>query len=144
MSQTGYADVLLGFFVYRHNFFGGMLVAQNIPVIINDRHGSNVTYNFLFTPLALRILTSRLTTCIICYYFIIACPEHISLPVFVAICIRCFLFSQSYYIMFLNICIIYEVMYFHLILINILLKEMFEDIKVLIRSRKWKNLFIFN
>ena len=93
MSQTGYADVLLGFSVYRHNFFGGMHVAQNIPVIIDNTHGSNVTYNYLFTPLALRIMNSRLTTCIICYYFIIACPEHISLPVVVAICIRCFLYS---------------------------------------------------
>lgn len=140
MSQTDYADVLLGFSVYRHNFFGGIHVAQNIHVIIDDRHGSNVTYNSLFTPLTLGILTSRPTTSIICYYFIIACLEHISLPVVVAICIRCFLYSYSYYIMFLNICVICEVMYFLLMWP----KEMCEDIKVLIRSRKWKNLFIFN
>jgi len=35
MSRTGYADVLLGYSVYRHHFFGGIHVAQNIPV----RHG---------------------------------------------------------------------------------------------------------
>jgi hypothetical protein len=50
-----------------------MHVAENIPVIIDDRHGSNVTY--------------------------------------------------------------YS---------NILPKEMFEDIKGLIRRRKWKNLFMLN
>jgi hypothetical protein len=49
-SQTGYADVLLGFFVYHHTFFGGIHVAQNIPVIIDNTHGSNVTYYSLFTP----------------------------------------------------------------------------------------------
>ena len=110
--------------------------AQNIPVIIDNTHGSNVTYYSLLTPLALRIMTSRLTTCIICYYFMIACPEHLSLSVVVTICIRSFLYSQSYYIMFVNICIIYEVMYFHLKLINILPKEMSKDIKWIIRSRK--------
>ena len=93
MSQTGYVDVLLGFSVYHHHFFGGIHVAQNIPVIIDDRHGSNVTYNSLFTPLALGIMISRLTTSIICYYFMIACPEHISLPIVVVICIRSFLYS---------------------------------------------------
>ena len=56
MNRTGYADVLLEFSVYRHNFFGGIHVAQNIPVIIDNRHGSNVTYYSLFTPLALRIM----------------------------------------------------------------------------------------
>jgi hypothetical protein len=53
MSQTGYADVLLEFSVYRHNFFGSIHVAQHIPVIIDNRHGSNVTYYSLFTSLAL-------------------------------------------------------------------------------------------
>lgn len=57
MSQTGYVDIVLRIFVYRHNFFGGIHVAQNIPIIINDIHGSDVTYNSLFTPLALGILT---------------------------------------------------------------------------------------
>ena len=144
MNRTSYADVLLGFSVYRHNFFGGIHVAQHIPVIIDNRHGSNGAYYSLCTPLALRIMNSQLTSSIICCYFMIACPEHLSLLVVVAICIRCFLYSQSYYIMFVNICLIYEIMYFHLMLINILPKEMFEDIKGLIRSRKWKNLFIFN
>ena len=49
MNRTGYADVLLGFSVYRHNFFGGIHVAQNIPVIIDERHGSNVTYYSVYS-----------------------------------------------------------------------------------------------
>ena len=61
-----------------------MHVAQNIPVIIDNRHGFNVTYYSLVTPLALGIMTSRLTTCIICYYFMIAYPDCCSnlYPVF--------------------------------------------------------------
>ena len=93
MNRTSYADVLLGFSVYRHNFFGGIHVAQHIPVIIDNRHGSNGAYYSLCTPLALRIMNSQLTSSIICCYFMIACPEHLSLLVVVAICIRCFLYS---------------------------------------------------
>ena len=68
MSQTGHADVLLGSSVYRHNFFGGIHVAQNIPVIIDDRHDYSVTYYSLVSPLTLGITTSRLTTCMLLLY----------------------------------------------------------------------------